>query len=289
MLHRLSRSIFVLLLLLLASIPPLHAEEIHLDSCDGLPVVQVTAGGDKLRFLVDTAATSMLNSKSFARGDSRKVAVTSWSGTVEAKSREVTLPELVIGEHRLRDLRLPAVDLSAIGQACGKRIDGILGFDLLARLGVTLDLKNHTAQLVPDSKSTEAVVAELHQQLAGCQEAFNRADETVFAECLDPQIVTFTVAGDFYGRDAAMAYYRKTYFLQDPPASLSMVPRAHHLLGDAIWVEYDLKIVLHEQVIQARGSALCRRSNGRWRIVHMIHSSPPTPDLQAHAAEQGQH
>ncbi len=284
MLQSFTRSFF--LLIFLAPISSLNAEEVHLDSCDGLPLVQVTVAGAKLRFLVDTAATSMLNSKSFAHGDSRQIAVTSWNGTVETKSRQVILPELVIGQHRLQDLRLPAVDLSPIGQTCGKRIDGILGFDLLSRLGATVDLKNHTAQLVPDSRSTVALIAELHQQFTGCEDAFNRADETTFAECLDPQIVTFTVGGDFYGRDATMAYYRKKYFQPDPPARLSMTPRAHHLIGDAIWVEYDLKIVLQQQVIQARGSALCRKNNGRWRIVHMIHSSPPPAALQAQSNEQ---
>ena len=274
------RSVFFFLFLLPLPSP---AEEVRLESCDGLPVIQVTVSGEKskLRFLLDTAATSMLNSKSFTHGDSRTVAVTSWSGTVETKSRQVTLPELIIGQHRLTDLRLPAVDLSAIGHACGKRIDGILGIDLLSRLGATVDLKNHTAQLVPDSKSTEAIIAELHQQLSGCEDAFNRADEAVFAECLDPQIVTFTVAGDFYGRDATLAYYRKKYFQPNPPAHLSMVMRAHHLIGDAVWVEYDLKIVLQQQVITARGTALCRNDGGKWRIVHMNHSNPPPAEFQA--------
>src|SRR5580765_8332995 len=130
-----------LLLLLFVFLRSAGAEEVRLDSCDGLPVIEVTVAAAKLRFLVDTAATSMLNSKSFAHGDSRTLSVTSWSGTVETRSRQVTLPELVIGEHRLQNLRLPAVDLSPIGQACGKRIDGILGIDLLSRLGATVDLK----------------------------------------------------------------------------------------------------------------------------------------------------
>ncbi|HZS28299.1 MAG TPA: nuclear transport factor 2 family protein [Candidatus Angelobacter sp.] len=266
------------------------AEEVHLDSCDGLPVVEVTVAGAKakMRFLVDTAATSMLNSKSFTHGDPSKVSVTSWSGTVETKSREVILTDLVIGEHRLTDLHLPAVDLSPIGHACGKKIDGILGVDLLSRLGVTLDLKNHTAELVADSKTAEATLAELHQQLVGCEEAFNRADESAFAECLDPQIVTFTFGGDFYGRDAVMAYYHKKYFQVQPHAFLTMVPRAHHLIGDAVWVEYDLKIVLSQQIITARGTALCRKSAGRWRIVHMNHSNPPSDALQAQTKSETQ-
>jgi ketosteroid isomerase-like protein len=287
MFRSLLRSFF--LLALVASLPSARAEDIHLDSCDGLPVAQVSVAGNKFRFLVDTAATSMLNSKSFAHGDSRKVSVTSWSGTVEAKSREVALSELVIGDHRLTDLHLPAVDLSAIGNACGKRIDGILGVDLLSRLGATVDLKNHTAQLVTDSqdnKTGQAVIAELHQQLTGCEEAFNREDEAAFADCLDPQIVAFTVGGDFYGRDALMTYYREKYFSPDPPARVSMVSRAHHLIGDAVWVEYDLRIALGEQVILARGTALCRKSGGRWRIVHMNHSNPPPVELHDEAKSE---
>src|SRR5262249_50464605 len=284
MLHPDLRGFF--LLVVLASAGFLSAEDIPLDTCDRLPVIEVTVTGfsSPLRFLVDTAATSMLNSKSFVSGDSRKVSVTSWRGTVETRSREVTLPELVIGQHRIKGLHLPAVDLSAIGNACGKRIDGILGVDLLSRLGATVDLRNHTAQLLADTKTTEAIVAEVHEQLMKCEEAFNRADEAALAQCLDPEIVTFTVAGDFYGREAALAYYRQRYFRADPPARVSMVSRAHHLIGDAVWVEYDLKIDVGNQIILARGTALCRKSGGQWRIVHMNHSSPPPPELQAEQA-----
>jgi hypothetical protein len=278
--HLLSRS-FVLLTLFI-SITAI-AEDVHLDSCDGLPVIEVAvpAVKAKMRFLVDTAATSILNSKSFSSGDPNKIAVTSWRGTVETRASAVTITELIIGQHHLKDLRLPAVDLSAIGNTCGKRIDGILGVDLLSRLGATVDLKEHTAHLLPDSKSAESALAELHQQLAGCEDAFNRADERAFGECLDPDVVTFTPAGDFYGRPANLNYYRKAYFQQAPPAQLSTVPRAHHLIGDAAWVEYDLKIVVGQHVMIARGTALCHRSNGAWRIVHLNHSAPPDQQLQS--------
>jgi len=74
-------------------------------------------------------------------GDPRNLSVTSWSGTVETKAQDITLADFVIGQHHLKNLRLPAVDLSAIGHACGKRIDGVLGVDLLARLGATVDIK----------------------------------------------------------------------------------------------------------------------------------------------------
>lgn len=279
-------------LLVLISMAHAQAEDIPLETCDRLPVIQVNVVGakslgdkTKLRFLIDTAATSMLNSKSFTEGDPSKSFVTSWTGTVETKSRQVTVREIIIGQHSLKDLRLPAVDLSAIGNACGKRIDGILGVDLISRLGITVDLKNHTAQLLPDEKSTEATIAEMHEQLSGCEEAFNRSDETAFSQCLDQNVVMFTVGGDFYGRDHVMEFYRKKYFQHNPRGHIEMSHRAHHLIGDAIWLEYDLKIVLGEQVIQARGTALCRKSNGRWLIVHMNHSASPLPELKAEKNE----
>ena len=293
MLHLLSRSVF----LLVSLIPvPAFAEDVHMDSCDGLPVIEVAVSGfkapdvkalgakEKMRFLVDTAATSILNSKSFSSGDPNRIAVTSWRGTVETRASAVTIAELIIGQHHLKDLRLPAVDLSPIGNTCGKRIDGILGVDLLSRLGATVNLKEHTARLTPDAATSEAALLELHQQLSLCEDAFNRADERAFGECLDPDVVTFTPAGDFYGRPANLNYYRKAYFQQNPPAQLSTVPRAHHMIGDAAWVEYDLKIVVGEHVTVARGTALCHRSNGAWRIVHLNHSTPPGPQLESQKA-----
>ena len=276
------------LLLFLLTVPCLsgHAEEIPLETCDGLPVVQVSVAGMRFLFLVDTAATSILNLKSFSHGDQRQIAVTSWSGTVETRAQEVTLGDLAIGQHHFRNLKLPAVDLSSIGRACGRLIDGIFGIDLLRRLGATVDLKNHVARLLMDTETEQTRIAELHAQLAGCEQAFNRADEEAFAQCLDPQVVIFTVEGDLYGRDTAMEYYRNRYFHQSPPAQLTTTSRAHHLLGDAVWVEYDLRIVMAERVISARGTALCQKQGNKWRIVHMNHSAPNlTPNLTPERSE----
>ncbi len=271
------------LLLLLLAFTTARAEEIPLQRCDRLPVVQVNISGMKAVFLVDTAATSMLNLKSFGHGDDLNVAITSWTGTAITRAQEVVLGDLAIGQHHFRNLKLAAIDLSAIGRACGHRIDGIVGIDLLARLGATVDLKDSPSRLLVDNGDAEAQVAELHQRLLDCVAAFNRAEEKQFADCLDPAIVLFTAGGDFYGREAAMQYYRQRYFQQNPPAQLSIAPRAHHSLGDAIWVEYDLRATVAHQVVIARGSALCQKTD-RWRIVHMNHSSPP-PEVFAHESK----
>ena len=123
--------------------------EIPIERCDLLPIVRVRIDGVDMRFLLDTAATSMLNLKSFSSGRSKQIQVTSWSGTAATSAREVFLPEILFGDHRLRDLRLPAIDLSPIGNACGGKIDGILGVDLLDKMGVTIDLKRRVASISP--------------------------------------------------------------------------------------------------------------------------------------------
>ncbi len=276
------RTLFFLVLLLPWS--PIRAEEIPLESCDNLLVAQVRVSGMKFLFLVDTAAVSMLNLKSFAHGEPFHAAVKSWNGTVETRAQDVVLGDLAIGQHHFRNLHLTAVDLSAIGLACGRQVDGILGIDLLSQMGATVDVKNRTAHLGGDPETLPARVAELERQLAGCEQAFNRADEDAFADCLDPEIVLFAVGEDYYGRDAAMKYYRSRYFRQNPPAQLSLTPRAHHAIGEAIWMEYDLRITVSGRIVAARGTALCQKQDGRWRIVHMNHSSPPAEN--PHAVEE---
>lgn len=267
-------------LLLLAFLLPATAamaEEIPLESCDRLLVVQVSISGTKFLFLVDTAATTMLNLRAFPHGDARDISVTSWSGTVETRAQEVTVADLAVGNHHFKNIRFPAVDLSGIGRACGRQISGILGIDLLEKLGAAVDLKERAARLVLGPENPRARIEELHAQLTACQQHFNRADENAFAECLDPQVVIYTISGDYYGRDAAMQYYRSRYFQQHPPARLYVTPRAHHALGEAIWVEYDLRIEAGQELILARGTALCQKENGRWVIVHMNHSRPLDP------------
>ncbi len=54
-----------------------------------------------------------------------------------------------LGTHKLHDLKLPAIDLSPIGKACGGQIDGILGVDLLDQMGMTIDLKRRVAVPAP--------------------------------------------------------------------------------------------------------------------------------------------
>src|SRR5205807_9201364 len=73
---------FFLPLLAWASPGAALAQEIPLGHCGNLALIEVKVAEHPRWFLVDTAATAMLNLQSFAEGSSRDIRVTSWSGTL---------------------------------------------------------------------------------------------------------------------------------------------------------------------------------------------------------------
>ena len=257
------------------TVAPCHirAQEIPLERCDSLPVMDVVVGKEHMRFLVDTAATSMLNIKSFPRGKATDMHVTSWSGTLVTSAKEVTLGEVLVGNTKLLGMKLPAIDLSAIGDACGRKIDGILGVDLLSRLGISIDLKKQMVHVTTAGDEHAAqLAAEMHQEMHSCVQAFNDSDEKAFAECLDPKIVLFSLDAELYGREQAVGYFRERYFHQSPAAKLEIHESEFHPIGEAVWYEYDFTIESARGLLHGRGMAMCRKSDGRWRMASMHHS-----------------
>jgi hypothetical protein len=252
---------------------PAAAQEIPLKHCDRLPIIEVGVGGQSMVFLVDTAATSILNLQSFTEGETRDIQVTSWTGTLATSAKEVTLKEVVIGNTKLIALKLPAVDLSAVGKACGRKIDGILGVDLLAKLGATIDMKRQIVHVATASEARiETLTADMQHEMHRCLEAFNESDEKTFAECLDPKIVLFSADAELYGREQAVGYFRERYFHQKPAARLEIRERAFHPIGEAVWYEYEFTINSVRGVLRGRGMGMCKKSEGHWRMASMHHS-----------------
>jgi ketosteroid isomerase-like protein len=266
-------ALFAGLLAGLSASPRAVAQEIALEKCDALPVITVTVAGQATTFLVDTAATSMLNLKSFAEGKTKDIRVTSWHGTLATSAKEVTLGELVVGRTKLVGLKLPAIDLSAIGEACGRRIDGVLGVDLIAKLGITIDLKRETLHVrTVDEERGAELVAEMQRGMHACLEAFNVSDEAAFAECFDPKIVLFTLNNELYGPEQVVGYFRDKYFHQSPAAKIEMRESAFHPVGEAVWYEYEFTIESARGILSGRGMAMCKKSDGRWRTASMHHT-----------------
>jgi ketosteroid isomerase-like protein len=244
------------------------AQELPLERCDVLPMIEVQTAGLHKWFLVDTAATSILNLQSFDAGQARDIRVTSWSGTLATSAKEVALPDLTVGKTKLLDVKLPAIDLSAIGKACGRKIDGILGVDLLGKLGASINLKNQTIHVATADEVVTAMQHEMHR----CVDAFNASDEEKFGDCLDPKIVLFSMDTELYGREQVVGYFHKKYFHQKPSAKLEILERAFHPIGEAVWYEYEFTIDSALGKLHGRGMAMCKKSEGHWRMATMHHS-----------------
>jgi SnoaL-like protein len=250
-----------------------RAQELPMERCDALPVIDVQVAGLDKWFLVDTAATSILNLESFAAGQARDIRVTSWSGTLATSAKEVTLPDLTVGRTKVLELKLPAIDLSAIGKACGRKIDGILGVDLLGKLGASINLKEHTMHVAtPDEAHDAELVTAMQHEMHRCVDAFNDSDEQKFGECLDPKIVLFSIDTELYGREQVVGYFRERYFHQVPAARLDIRESAFHPIGEAVWYEYEFTIDSARGKLHGRGMAMCKKSEGHWRMASMHHS-----------------
>jgi ketosteroid isomerase-like protein len=250
-----------------------HAQELPLERCDVLPMIEVQVAGLQKWFLVDTAATSILNLESFAAGQARDIHVTSWSGTLATSAKEVTLQELMVGRTKLLEVKLPAIDLSAIGKACGRKIDGILGVDLLGKLGASINLKAQTIHVATaDEVHGAQMVTAMQHEMHRCVDAFNESDEEKFGDCLDPKIVLFSTDTELYGREQVVGYFRQRYFHQEPAAKLEIRESAFHPIGEAVWYEYEFTIDSAWGRLHGRGMAMCKKSEGHWRMASMHHS-----------------
>jgi ketosteroid isomerase-like protein len=252
-----------------------NGNEIPLQRCDRLPVVILQIDKADKRFLIDTAATSMLNEKSFTSGHTQEIRVQSWNETTALNAREVLIGELTLGGHSLRGVKLPAIDLTALAKACGGPLDGILGVDLLEQLGVTIDLKRSVARLgiAAPSAPEVSLIADMEQAMHSCSEAFNKADADKLASCFDPDFVLSSPSGDLRGRDQATNHFRKQYFSMTPHVHLSMSMNDQRAVGDVVWSLYDYTIESPSVHTAGRGMMFCRKSENHWYILSM-HESP---------------
>ena len=247
-------------------------EEIPIGRCDVLPVISAKIAGKDMRFLLDTAATSILNVKSFSSGVSKEIHVSSWSGMAATSAREVSLPEMLLGKHSLKDLKLPAIDLSPIGKACGGQIDGILGVDLLDKMGVTIDLKRRVATLKGVDVTPRDQFNDMEKSMERCTDAFNLGHADELMECLDPEIVFYTPAGEFRGRQQVMDYLQNAYLKFAPNLHYNRQIHDIRSFGDALWYSYDYTLEMPGHTIAGYGMAMCRRQEGRWRMLNMHNS-----------------
>ena len=164
---------------------------------------------------------------------------------------------------------MPAIDLSPIGKACGGAIDGILGVDLLDRMGVTIDLQRRVAVLNLTPADSKSKFDEMEAAMHHCNVAFNQANALELEDCFDPEIVLYTQHGEFRGRKQVMQYMNEQYFKGAGDLTFQMVPHDIRSFGDALWYSYDYRMDKDSKHQIGHGVAMCRRVDGKWRILNM--------------------
>jgi ketosteroid isomerase-like protein len=252
-----------------------RAQDIPMDSCRTLATIEATADRRRLRFLVDTGATSsLLNAKSFPQGDAAHVVVHSWNGAFSADGRKVGISDLTIGGHHLNAMSFLAVDLSDLERECGKEIDGIMGADLIRELGLEIDLKKRVARFAADPKHEEKEFTDLGEQLELCRAAFDRSDVKAIGDCLDPDVVLVISGKSYRGRDAILKYFDHEYFGDGRSTTMSIDPSTYYATCEGVWLEYELSIRFHDQTARERGTALFQKSGRKWLVVSLNGPDP---------------
>lgn len=243
--------------------------EVPLERCDKLPVVGVRVDGTPKRFLVDTAATSFLNQRSFAGGRRTDVNVSSWSGDTKTLAREVDVEEFTLGDQTLRGLRIPAIELGWMEKVCGGHIDGVIGVDLLERFGATIDLQKRVA-VVAGGRAERTREHEARGFVDSCIDLFNRADWNHFGDCVDPEVVWLMRDQDVHGRKHLIEYLESCGRGECSHALPQVRIERFWFAGDVAWFEYISRIPGQEP--ELRGMAIVHRDGDRWLLVNVSNS-----------------
>ena len=169
---------------------------------------------------------------------------------------------------------MPAIDLSAIGKTCGRKIDGILGVDLLGKLGASINLKDQTIHVATTDEAHGAEMvsgdAARNAPLRGGVQRFRRREIWRLPRperscCSSTRYRTLRPR-------TSVGYFRQRYFHQQPSAKLEILESAFHPIGEAVWYEYEFTIDSARGKLHGRGMAMCKKSDGQWRMASMHHS-----------------
>ena len=258
-------------------------QQIELQRCDSLPIIKVKVNGKELPFLLDTGATSFVNEKSFGSQNSRSISVSSWTGTTALNAPEVMIGELSVGERAVHNVKLPAIDLERIGKACGHPLEGILGVDLIQKLGLTIDLSRHVGLLDAGPVDVRGKYQDMERSMSNCSTAFNSGDASRLEQCFDQDITLYSGAAELHGRDKVIQYLKERYLRFAPALKFEMKTREVQLFGDALWYYYDLNIDSDQEHLRGHGTAICQHTHDGWQIM-VMHNS-----FEEHSAGEEQH
>jgi len=249
------------------------AAEVPLERCDRLFVVPVIIDGRTRTFLLDTGATTLVNSALFpppasslkpAGGSKPYVELTSVEGSKNVGGYFVTIKNLAFAGGELHDLELSAIDLSKMRHTCGRTIEGMLGSDVLEKLGVVIDMHARVARL---RLRVEDLFPEVKRQFDEGARFFNRGDDTFLREHMDADVRWFSPTADIRGRDALLAHFARIYFAHHARFTILRMEREDfHLAGDSYSLTYEFRIDADDNTYHGRSMVVCHRKDGKWLI-----------------------
>jgi len=242
---------------------------VPLKSCDRLLLAPVEVDGRRYDFLVDTGATTILNAQTF-RGRARDVVINSYRGESAMKGASVRVREFRLGHATANDVDLKAIDLSAIGEACGGRVDGLLGVDMLARLDASIDVKKKLAKI---GLSHDAEFNALMARMTQCNDLFNQGETAHFRDQFASDIVWVAPNFELRGREAVIKHLQDDFVRKGAKMVSVTRPEDFHLEGDTYWVNYTCDVVLPERTLHYRATMVSRLHGDQWQL-QTAHYSP---------------
>jgi hypothetical protein len=83
------------------------------------------------------------------------------------------------------------------------------------------------------------------------------------------QILVFSEPEDYHGRESLMEFLRQRQLSHRSYTQLLVKPSFSHVIGEAIWMEYEFRINIGGKAAISHGSALWSDADGEWRIAHL--------------------
>lgn len=243
---------------------------VPLKNCDRLLLAPVEIDGQQYDFLVDTGATTILNARTF-HGYAKEIVISSYRGESTTRGSAVKVKDFALGNARVKDITFKAIDLSAIGEACGGKVDGLLGVDMLGKLDAVIDVKKKIAKVTAPRGASEfhALAARMNH----CNDLFNQGDTKHFREQFATDIVWVTPAQELRGRDAVIRHIEESYARRGAKIFAQFRPEDFHVEGDTYWLNYLCEVVLPERTVHFRATMVSRLRGARWQ-VQTAHYSP---------------
>ncbi len=114
-----------------------------------LPVIPVSVNGTVLRFLLDTGGQNVISPEAAGRAAIEPIGegTVGGAGAALAKIRYANARSVRIGDAEMREQPFLVLDLGATAP-----IDGIIGYELLARFAVRIDLQRGKVELARDAR-----------------------------------------------------------------------------------------------------------------------------------------